>query len=134
MKNTSIDSHKRKLRRINIGVIVSFCLFLGGLAFSISKLTAAPDTEQVEYEKTVKGLIVSSENKPIPGAVIKVKDATTGTVANIEGNFWLDLEKFNEETVTLKISMIDYESTEMLVNTKKLPKDLGKITLKKEVE
>ncbi|PZX53302.1 carboxypeptidase-like regulatory domain-containing protein [Algoriphagus chordae] len=134
MKNTLIDSHKRNLRRINIGVVFAFCLFLGGLAFSITKLTAAPETVQLVGEKTVKGLILSPDKKPIPGAVILVKETTTGTVTDIEGNFWLDLENFNQETITLKISMIDYESKEIMVNTKKLPKDLGKITLKKEAK
>ncbi|SFU04700.1 CarboxypepD_reg-like domain-containing protein [Algoriphagus locisalis] len=134
MKNTLKDPHKRKLRRLNIGIFTAFCLFLGGLAFSISHLTAAPDTEQLRPDKKVKGLILSPDKKPIPGTVIKVKDATTGTVADINGNFYLDLEYFDQEEVTLIISMIDYQSKEVVVNTKKLPKDLGKITLPKEIK
>lgn len=134
MKNTLIDSHKRNLRRLNIGILSAFCLFIGGLAFSISKLTAAPDIEQLIAEKTVKGLILSPDKKPIPGAVIIVKDKTTGTVTDINGVFSLDLRKFDEASITLVIAMIGYESKEVEVKTNKLPTDLGKITLKKEAE
>lgn len=134
MKNTLIDSPKRNLRRLNIGIFTAFCLFLGSLAFSISNLTASPDTEQLLADKTVKGLVLSPNKKPIPGAVIKVKDATTGTVADINGNFYLDLKNFEEASVTLQIAMVGYESKAVVVNTNKLPRDLGKITLKKEVE
>ncbi|WP_339867849.1 carboxypeptidase-like regulatory domain-containing protein [uncultured Algoriphagus sp.] len=134
MKNTLTNSHKRYQRKVKIGFLTALFLFIGGFAFSISKLTSTADTEELLDKKTVKGLILSPDKKPIPGAVILVKETTTGTVTDIEGNFWLDLEKFNQETITLKISMIDYESTEIMVNTKKLPKDLGKITLKKEAK
>ncbi|MEB2776695.1 carboxypeptidase-like regulatory domain-containing protein [Algoriphagus sp. D3-2-R+10] len=134
MKNTLDDSHKRYLRKLRVGFLTILCLFIGGLAFSISKLTAAPDTGKHISEKTVKGLILSPEKKPIPGAVINVKDTTTGTVTDVDGVFSMDLQYFEEETVILKISMIDYESTEVVVKTNKLPKDLGKITLQKETD
>ncbi|MDR7131174.1 hypothetical protein J2X69_003534 [Algoriphagus sp. 4150] len=133
MKNTLIDSQKRKLRRLNMGILSLLFLFLGGIIFSATQLTATAETE-LKSDKTVKGLILSADKKPIPGAVILVKDTTTGTVADIEGNFSMDLQYFDEATVTLIISMIDYESKEVVVKTNKLPKDLGKITLEKEVE
>lgn len=134
MKETLIDSHKRYHRKLKIGFLTALFLFIVGFAFSISKLASTVDTGELIAKKTVKGLILSSDKKPIPGAIILVKETTTGTVTDLEGNFMLDLEKFNEETVTLKISMIDYESTEIMVKTNKLPLDLGKITLKKEVK
>lgn len=134
MKNTLKKSHKRYLRKLNISITAALCLFIGGLAFSFSQLTAAPDSERLISDKTVKGLIHSPDKKPIPGAVIIVKDTDNGTVTDINGRFMMDLEKFKDETVTLEISMIDYESTEIVVKTSKLPKDLGKITLKKEAE
>lgn len=133
MKNTSIDPHKRKLRRLNIGIASAFCLFLGGLAFSISTLTAAPDTEQLP-DKTVKGLILSPEKKPIPGAIISIKETTTGTVTDTKGNFVLDLEEFEEATVVVQIAMAGFESKDVVVKTNKLPNNLGKITLQKEVK
>ncbi len=134
MKNTLINSHKRNLRRLNIGILSAFCLFIGGLVFSITKLTAAPDTEQLIAEKTVKGLILSPDKKPIPGAVIIIKDTTTGTVTDVNGVFSLNLKYFEEASVTLKIAMIGYESKEIEVKTNKLPIDLGKMTLKKEAK
>ena len=134
MKNTLIQSHKRYLRRLNIGIACAFCLFLGGLAFSFTNLAATPDNEQLKPDKTVKGVILSPNKKPIPGAVIIVKNSTTGTVADINGVFSLDLKKFEEASLTLEISMIHYESKDVVVKTDKLPEDLGKITLKKGIE
>lgn len=134
MKNTLINSHKRYQRKLKISFLTALFLFIGGFAFSISKLASATDSEEISAKKTVKGLILSSDKKPIPGTIILVKETTTGTVTDIEGNFMLHLKKFNEETITLKISMIDYESIEVTVKTNKLPLDLGTITLKKEAE
>ncbi|WP_439487571.1 carboxypeptidase-like regulatory domain-containing protein [Algoriphagus sp.] len=134
MKNTLMDSHNRYQRKLRVGFLTAICLFIGGIAFSISKLAAAPDAGHLIADKTVKGLILSPEKKPIPGAVITVKDTTTGTVADINGVFTMDLQYFKEENVILKISMVDYESTEVVVRTNKLPKDLGKITLQKETD
>ena len=134
MKNTLDNSHKRYQRKLRVGFLTAICLFIGGIAFSISKLTAAPDAGQLIADKTVKGLILTPERKPIPGAVILVEDTTTGTVTDINGVFTMDLQYFKEENVTLKISMVDYESIEMVVNTNKLPKELGKITLQKETD
>lgn len=134
MKNTLEVSHKRNLRKLQIGFLTALFLFIGGFAYSISKLASTAEIEQLIPNKTVIGLILSPDKKPIPGAVIIVKDTTTGTVTDTVGVFSLVIEKFKEETITLKISMIDYESTEVVVKTNKLPKDLGKITLKKQSE
>lgn len=133
MKKTLIESQKLKLRRLTMGILSILILFLGGVIFSATQLTAASEKE-LKSDKRVKGLILSPDKKPIPGAVIVVKDTTTGTVADVGGVFSMDLQYFEEETVTLKISAIDYESTEVVVKTNKLPKDLGRITLKKETE
>lgn len=132
MKNTLIDLHTRNMRRLNVVVVFAFCLFIGGLAFSISKLAAATDTEQLVAEKTVKGLIVSPDKKPIPGAVIIVQETKTGTVTDTEGNFTLDLQYFEEASLNLQVAMIGYESQDIDVKTAELPIDLGKITLEKE--
>ena len=44
----------------------------------------------------------------------------------------LNLKYFEEASVTLQIAMVGYESKDVMINTNKLPHDLGKITLKKE--
>lgn len=134
MKDTLEQSHKRYRIKLNLGIIAAFFLFLGGLAFSISKLTAAPENEELIAGKTVKGMVLSQDKKPIPGAIIIVKETTTGTVTDIKGNFSLDLKSFEEENLTIKISMIDYESTEVIVKKSELPLNVGKITLNKEAE
>jgi hypothetical protein len=134
MKNTLADSPKMKLRKMKIGILSVVILFLGGIAFSISKLAAAPETNPLIAEKTIKGIVFSTDKNPIPGAIILVKGTTTGTATDIGGNFSLDLKYFEEESLTLKISMINYESTEVVVDMNKLPRDLGKISLKKEAK
>jgi len=129
MKKKFIDSPKTKLREIKFGVLSILILFLIGIVFSITRLTAAPEKEYLIAEKKVEGIVLSPNKKPIPGAIILVKETTTGTATDIEGNFSLDLKYFEEDEVTLIISMIDYESKEVKVNLKNLPKNLGKITL-----
>ena len=94
MKDTLEQSHKRYRIKLNLGIIAAFFLFLGGLAFSISKLTAAPENEELIAGKTVKGMVLSQDKKAIPGAIIIVKETTTGTVTDIKGNFSLDLKSF----------------------------------------
>lgn len=133
MKNTLIKPRLSSHQNSKNGIIALLFIILGIASFSCSKSPSEGEQYKVD-EKIVEGLILSPDNKPIPGAVIIVKDATTGTVTDINGKFTMDLKKFEEEGVTLTISMIDYESTELDVKTNKLPIDLGKITLKKEAE
>ncbi|MBB6327154.1 hypothetical protein FHS59_002782 [Algoriphagus iocasae] len=134
MKNTLENSRKIYLRNLQIGVVTAVCLILGVLIFSASSLNAAPEKEVAMEGKIATGLILSADKKPIPGAIILVKDTTTGTVTDIGGKFYIDLKNFDQEEVTLKISMIDYETQEIVVNTKKLPKNLGKIILTKSAK
>lgn len=131
MKNSINKAHKLYQRKLKFSILTVLFLFLGGLAFSITQLTSAGDGAYLEAKKIVKGIVLSVEKKPIPGSIIFVKETTTGTATDIGGNFSINLEDFDQEEVTLKISMIDYESQEIVVNTKKLPKNLGKIILSK---
>ena len=134
MKNTLENSRKIYLRNLQIGVVTAVCLILGVLIFSASSLNAAPEREVVMEGKIATGLILSADEKHIPSAIMLVKDANTGTVTDIGGKFYIDLKNFDQEEVTLKISMIDYETQEIVVNTKKLPKNLGKIILTKSAK
>ncbi|EAZ79425.1 carboxypeptidase-like regulatory domain-containing protein [Algoriphagus machipongonensis] len=134
MKNSINKAHKLYQRKLKFSILTVLFLFLGGLAFSITQLTSAGDGAYLEAKKIVKGIVLSQDKSPLPGAIIIVKNEDTGTVTDIKGNFYLDLEDFTSEEITLQISMIDHESTDVVLKTKNLPKDLGKITLKKEAK
>lgn len=132
MKETLITSKLSSFGNSKTGILVLLFVLLGMATTSCSKSTAGRD--ELKVDKIVSGIILSPDKKPIPGAVIIIKDTTTGTVTDIKGNFSMDLKEFEEATVTLKISMIDYESKEVEVKTNKLPTDLGKIILQKETD
>ncbi|MDA3894291.1 MAG: TonB-dependent receptor [Salinivirgaceae bacterium] len=62
---------------------------------------------------TVNGKITDKEGNPLVGATVTVKGTTTGTIADIDGNYVLDI-KANE--ATLVYSFIGYTNQEIPVN------------------
>ena len=69
----------------------------------------------------IKGKVVDEKGEALPGASIRVKNSTLGTLANAEGDF--TLEDLDENAV-LQISFIGYVSREL-----KASADLGKIVM-----
>ena len=68
-----------------------------------------------EEESSIKGVILDYSNqKPIPGANIYVENSNTGTVSNELGAFSLSID--NVEINEIKISMIGYRDTTLLIN------------------
>ena len=62
-------------------------------------------------QSLVKGLVVDSENQPIPGINIVVKGTNNGTASDFDGNFTIEVES----GTTLIISSIGYITQEVLV-------------------
>ncbi len=60
----------------------------------------------------VMGNVYDEANMPLPGATILIKGTESGTSANIEGEFALDID---EPTATLIISFIGYQTKEIQV-------------------
>lgn len=60
----------------------------------------------------LKGKVVDSGGEPLIGAVVKWKDAKTGTITNVEGNF--SIEK-NASTNVLTVSCIGFKSSEVTI-------------------
>ncbi len=73
----------------------------------------------------VRGKVLDENGTPLPGASIKLKNASTGTSTDAEGNFVLSLPN-NQGTVV--ISFVGYENVELPVGP-----NLGTITLKREI-
>lgn len=64
---------------------------------------------QSEKKKVVKGRIIDKDGEPIIGATIQVKGGTTGAIADVEGNFSLEVE----EDATLVVSYIGMKTEEI---------------------
>ena len=66
-------------------------------------------------QETVSGTVLeTSDNSPLPGANVIVKGTTTGATTDFNGNFSFSV---NEFPVTLEISSVGFESTEVKVNS-----------------
>ena len=93
---------------------------LGGLAVCPTPVMAA-------VQQTVKasGSIVDQDGQPLIGATVKVKNATTGTVTDFDGNFSIDAPS----NATLVISYVGYKDREIAVRGRA---DLGQIQLESD--
>jgi hypothetical protein len=61
---------------------------------------------------TVKGKVIDEENIPLPGVSVVVKDTTTGTATDINGNFSITVEQGQ----TLLFSFIGFNKLEVIVD------------------
>ena len=93
---------------------------LGGLAVCPTPVMAA-------VQQTVKasGSVVDQDGQPLIGATVKVKNATTGTVTDFDGNFSIDAPS----NATLVISYVGYKDREIAVRGRA---DLGQIQLESD--
>lgn len=69
--------------------------------------SAAPQDQTIQ----VKGQIVDEKGEPLIGASVKVKDSTTGTVTDLDGNFQLNVNA----NATLVVSYLGYKNREVAV-------------------
>ncbi len=61
--------------------------------------------------ETITGTITDAQGQPLPGATIKIKDATTGTTSDINGKYTITVP---DATAVLTFSMIGFETQEIL--------------------
>lgn len=84
--------------------------FLLFLFLSVSGWMAAQVT-------TVSGKVYDKQNnQPLGYAVVVVKGSTTGTTADVGGNFRLDVDFKGADQVTLEITYLGYDKTSVPVN------------------
>ena len=105
----------------------SYLILLGLLALATA--TYAEGTGKADQMSitqtgniTVKGKIVDENGESVPGASIKQKDTTIGTITDVNGNFSFSVPS----DATLVVSFIGYKSIEVPVGGKT---ELGNITL-----
>jgi hypothetical protein len=74
-----------------------------------------PEPVDAVIPVTAKGFVVdSSNNEPVAGASIRIKETARGTVADSTGNFQLSIEK--RQPVELEISAIGYEMQTIVID------------------
>ena len=105
----------------------SYLILLGLLALATA--TYAEGTGKADQMSltqkgniTVKGKIVDENGESVPGASIKQKDTTVGTITDVNGNFSFSVPS----DATLIVSFIGYKNIEIAVGGKT---ELGNITL-----
>ncbi len=96
-----------------------------GLPNGFSENGISNSTAQQQTKKFA-GTVYDEDGIPIPGATVRVKGGTKGTVTNVDGGFSIDIES----NATLVISFIGYQTQEVSIENK----STVHITLKAETE
>ncbi|WP_285057031.1 SusC/RagA family TonB-linked outer membrane protein [Pedobacter ginsengisoli] len=111
----SISNIKRQF--ILAGLIF---FFLPGLmqvhAAEMRHLSVEKTNEAINARAIIRGRVLDETDRPIPGAVIKVKGTKIATSTNTEGEFMLDLDNAG---VTLVVSFVGYQLQEVAVSVDK---------------
>ena len=68
----------------------------------------------------IRGKVIDEEGQPIPGVSVLIKDTSTGTITNIEGEFALSMPDSQEDPArsdpTLVFSFVGYQTQEVKLN------------------
>ncbi|WP_242156309.1 TonB-dependent receptor [Aestuariivivens sediminis] len=75
------------------------------------KLKEVNKTE-VKQERVLNGKVTDTSGVPLPGANIQVKDTSSGTTTNFEGNFSLTV---SDEAEILVVSYVGYKTKEVII-------------------
>lgn len=72
---------------------------------------------RINLEKTISGTVTDENNEALPGVNILVKNTTTGTVTDIEGNYRLNVpdDATGRQPVTLVFSSVGYLTEEVAI-------------------
>ncbi|CAM1334929.1 TonB-dependent receptor domain-containing protein [Tenacibaculum aestuariivivum] len=86
--------------------LLLFCLLISNYAFS--------------QNKSIIGIITDNKQTPLAGAHIQILKTNKGTITNKNGTF--NLKNLSEDTYTLEISHISFETNFITINTSKKTK------------
>jgi hypothetical protein len=103
---STADPSKSGIQPILIPWILRF-------GYAVPVISYVPETLQKEYSESgliIQGVIRDDNNQPLPGANVVVKGTTTGTVADFNGSFFLQVPVNSQALV---ISFIGYETIEV---------------------
>ncbi|MFC4872194.1 SusC/RagA family TonB-linked outer membrane protein [Negadavirga shengliensis] len=90
------------------------CLFLSAAShLSQPVLARALDVGLLEQsERTVQGKVTTSEGEALPGVSVMIKESSSGTVTDVEGNYRMNIP---DQNAILVFSYIGYKSEEIAV-------------------
>jgi iron complex outermembrane receptor protein len=105
------------LRKLNFVLAFSVLMTTGALAIDSSPATGGltgngNSAAEQQKKKQVTGKVVDSDNLPLPGVGVIVKNTTIGTATDVDGNFQLEIP---ENAQTLQISFVGLKSQEIAV-------------------
>lgn len=109
---------RRDIRLKDAGVDDVLRIYLEGtdLRYEVADKTIIirklPVSSEQEREKTIRGIVVDPQNRPLPGVTVVIKGTQSGVSTDSEGNFRLKLPRENKETV-LVFSFIGMKSVEV---------------------
>ena len=89
-------------------------LFLLSLLWFNQTLKAELQQESVI---TISGTIVDSENIPLPGVTIRIKDTSQGTITGLDGRYTIDVPG---KTTVLQFSFIGFVNQEIIVGESRM--------------
>ncbi|AGA76754.1 SusC/RagA family TonB-linked outer membrane protein [Echinicola vietnamensis] len=96
-------------------------VFLAGIGTAFHPLTAkgigndvvmernTPLMDVIAQAKKITGKVTDDQGEPLPGATVRVKGTTNGTVTDIDGNFSIEVE----EGAVLQVSFVGFVAQEV---------------------
>lgn len=93
-------------------IVMALILGMVAISFSVEARQAKNETNaQLKQTCRVSGTVKSSTGEPVIGVQIQVKGTTTGTVADMDGNFSIECKVGD----ILVFSFIGYQPVEVVV-------------------
>ena len=110
MRNHHLPYKTDWLQRSLICLLLAFPLTVHGTDNSVGKPAVPLQSPQQEKKvRTLVGTIVDdSDNTPVIGASIRIKDMNTGVISDANGHFSLEIPR--GQSVTLEISFLGYKT------------------------
>ena len=115
VNNKSLESTLKKLLE---GSGVSYVLKNNQILLVESKPSSS-NTNSQQSERLIKGIVLSaSDNFPLPGATILIKETSKGVVTNMDGEFTYLLKGNDINNMILKVSYLGHKTIEIPVGEK----------------
>ena len=113
MKRFSLSKMERMACGLAVAALLSFPSVQA--TAGLPKPTGGEE-KSVAVDKTVTGKVLSSEdNSPLPGVTVVVKNTTTGTTTDVDGNFRINVADNNS---VLVFSAVGFTTQEVTVGTR----------------
>lgn len=71
------------------------------------------EEKKIQQANKIRGVVLDSNDTPLPGATVLIKDSNVGTVTDLDGQF--QLNNLSEGAYTLVVKFIGYRTEEVVV-------------------